>query len=75
LKNLISKKYQGVPLAPQESDQMEFQLDSQVAQKLSCIPDFGGIVSGPLSYYNATIVEGDGLKRAIAGKLGNQEFF
>jgi hypothetical protein len=70
LKNLKSKKHQGVPLSPQESDQMEFQLDSRVAQKLACIPDFGAIVSGPMCNYNATIVEGDGLKRAIAGKPG-----
>ena len=70
LKNLRSKKNRGVPLAPQESDQMEFQLDCQVAQKLACIPDFGNIISGALSYSNATIVEGDGLKRAIAGKPG-----
>ena len=70
LKILKSKKQRGIPLVPQESDQMEFQLDSQVAQKLMCIPDFGNIVSGPLSYSNATIVEGDGLKRAIAGRPG-----
>ncbi|XP_028407770.1 E3 ubiquitin-protein ligase TRIM71-like [Dendronephthya gigantea] len=66
LKNLKSKKQRGVPLSPQETDQMEFQLEYQVAQKLTCIPDFGEIVSGSSS--NATIVEGDGLKRAIAGK-------
>ena len=47
---------------------MEFQLEQEVAQKMMCIPNFGSIVSGPLSCSSATIVEGEGLKKAIAGK-------
>ena len=68
LNHLKVTKLKNVPLTPQATDEMAFQLGREVAQKLAIIPEFGRIVGGPFCCSNATIVEGDGLKKAIAGQ-------
>lgn len=69
LSNLKAKKLESIPIAPlQETEQIEFQLNHDVVHKLMIIPEFGKIVSGPFCCSNATIVEGDGLKKAVAGE-------